>query len=385
MMFDSGRRSLLSGLMAAAGAGLASCATLRRSSSRPQPTPPPGSPSVRPAAAGWPGGLPDLAPFCTPYKYGRRVLEKSGVPGSFDERSVDCPFVFFANGRFQMTYVGFDGIGYQTGLAESDDLVHWRRAGLILGRDPSDPITRYNIALMCILRDDALDSNGALARVGGRYLGAWHAYPSAGYEQGPAVIGLAWSEDLHHWERTAPILTPAGGASWERGGLYKPYLVKSGGTYYLFYNAKTDEKRWHEQIGLATSRDLKTWTRYPGNPILRNGPADAWDARFASDPCVLRRGPWWALYYYGLAADGRARDLLALGRDPLHFTKVPQIMVDVGPPGSIDEDYAHKPSLIFSRGALYHFYCAVGGKWPHDERGISVARSVPWSRRATAD
>ena len=362
-MANPSRRSLLSGLLAAAGAGLVSRAAPAR----------PDSPRQRKPT------LPDLTPFRTPYKYGKRVLEKSGVPGSFDELSVDCPFVFSANGRFHMTYVGFDGTGYQTGLARSDDLIHWQREGLILARDPADPITRYNIALMCILRDDALDSNGGLIKVGGRYLGVWHAYPNSGYEQGPAVIGLAWSDDLHHWQRTQPILRPEDGAAWERGGLYKPYLVRSGGLYYLFYNAKTAEKRWHEQIGVATSADLKTWTRHPGNPILGNGPADAPDARFTSDPCVLRRGPWWAVYYYGLANDGHARDLLALGRDPFHFTKVPQIMVDVGPPDSIDEDYAHKPSVIHSRGALYHFYCCVSGKWPHDTRAITVARSVPFT------
>src|SRR6185437_12908718 len=140
--FDSRRRALLSGLMAAAGAGIASCAASPRGAmpeirSRPQPIPPSGDSLAREAAAGVGAELPDLAPFRTPYKYGKRVLEKSGVPGSFDERSVDCPFVFSANRRFHMTYVGYDGIGYQTGLAESDDLVHWRRSGLILARDPS--------------------------------------------------------------------------------------------------------------------------------------------------------------------------------------------------------------------------------------------------------
>ncbi len=385
-MVDSTRRALLSGLVAATGAGIASCAVSRNAGAqgeaRSQPTPPSGDSPARAAAAGSTAGLaelPDLAPYRTPYKYGKRVLEKSGVSGSFDERSVDCPFVFSANGRFHMTYVGYDGIGYQTGLAESDDLIHWRRAGRILARDPGDPITRYNIALMCILRDDALDSEAPLTKVGGHYLGAWHAYPNPGYEQGPAVIGLAWSDDLHHWRRTDPILRPDRNAAWERGGLYKPYLVKSNGLYYLFYNAKTDEPRWHEQIGLATSPDLKTWTRYPGNPIIRNGPPGAWDSRFASDPCVLRHGSWWALYYYGLADHGHARDLLALGRDPRHFTQAPEIMVNVGPPGSIDEDYAHKPSIIHSRGALYHFYCCVSGHWPHDTRAITVARSLPWT------
>jgi predicted GH43/DUF377 family glycosyl hydrolase len=156
--------------------------------------------------------------------------------------------------------------------------------------------------------------------------------------------------------------------------------VKSGDTYYLFYNAKNNvERGWVEQTGLAMSKDLKTWTRYAGNPILPAGAPDAWDARFASDPAVFRYKRQWVLYYYGLAANGRARDLLALGEDPEHFTKVPQIMIDVGPPGSIDEDYAHKPSVISYRHDLYHFYCAVGGKWPNDVRGISVARSRPWS------
>ncbi len=40
--------------------------------------------------------------------------------------------------------------------------------------------------------------------------------------------------------------------------------------------------------------------------------------------------------------------------------------------------FAHKPCVIFHEGSLYHFYCAVSGKWPHEVRGISVARSSPW-------
>jgi predicted GH43/DUF377 family glycosyl hydrolase len=374
---------LLTALAAATGAGMASCAAPRggvgsADRARPQPTPPSGDSPARAAAAGSTAALPDLAPLRTPYKLQRRILTGSGVPGSFDRLSVDCPFVFEHSGRYYMTYVGFDGIGYQTGLAASADLEHWRRAGLILRRDPGNPVTRYNVALMSILHEDGLHSRGSLIAVDGRYVGAWHAYPRPGYERGPAVIGLAWTDDLHHWELTEPILTPDPAYAWEAGGLYKPYLIRNGDLYYLFYNAKTTERRWHEQIGLATSPDLKTWTRHPGNPIVRNGPPGAWDARFASDPCVLRYGPWWALYYYGLADDGHARDLLALGRDPHHFTKAPEIMVNVGPPGSIDEDYAHKPSLIYSRGALYHFYCCVSGRWPLDTRAITVARSTPW-------
>ena len=386
-MVDLRRRNLLTRLVAASGAGIASRALARRAAmgraameGRPQPIPPSGDSPARAAAAGSTSALPDIAPFRTPYKLERRILTRSGVPGSFDRLSVDCPFVFEHAGRHYMTYVGFDGIGYQTGLAESDDLEHWRRAGLILRRDPKSPITRYNIALMSILHEDGLHSKGSLIKVGGRYVGAWHAYPRPGYEEGPAVIGLAWTDDLHHWELTEPILRPDPAFAWEAGGLYKPYLIKQGNLYYIFYNAKTDSKRdWYEQIGIATSRDLKTWKRYRGNPVIHHGGPSAWDARFASDPCVVRHGDWWGVYYYGLASHGHARDLLALGRDPYHLTKVPEIMLNVGPKGSIDDDYAHKPSIIYGNDALYQFYCCVSGKWPHDDRAISVARSRPWS------
>jgi hypothetical protein len=186
------------------------------------------------------------------------------------------------------------------------------------------------------------------------------------------------------WDVDAPCLRPQDGADWESGGLYKPCLLEVRGTYYLFYNAKTKNLSreqgggWREQTGVATSMDLKTWRRYEGNPIIPNGPAGSRDERFASDPCVLLDGARWVFYYYSFDRTGKARDLLALGNDAFHATKIDEVMIDVGPPGSVDSTFAHKPSVLYDRGALYHFYCAVSGKWPNEVRGISVARSRPW-------
>lgn len=329
-------------------------------------------------------GAVNATPYRTPFKLGKLVLSASGVAGSFDEKSVDDPFVFLHNGQFHMLYIAFDGTGYQTGLAKSHDFLQWERLGCVAHRDPNSKYTRYNVALACLLRDNSLNGSGKLKQVHCRYLGAWNAYPSAGYEEGAAVIGLAWSTDLLHWQLTDPILFPQDGAPWEHGGLYRPNLIEDDGTYYLYYNAKTDTLPasegggWHEQTGVATSRDLKTWTRYTGNPVLRNGGHESWDARFASNPFVVRRGKEWGMYYFGYDWKGKARELFALGAGPYHFTKASEILIDVGAPGTVDETYAHKPCVIFHDGALYHFYCAVSGKWPHEVRGISVARSQPW-------
>jgi predicted GH43/DUF377 family glycosyl hydrolase len=325
-----------------------------------------------------------LEGLTTPHKIGRLVLTASNREGEFDRISVDCPFVFQRKGLFHMTYVAFDGIGYQTGLASSKDLVHWEKRGCILHRDPDSPITKYNIALNWILRENGLHSPGNLTPVDGRYLGVYHAYPNSGYEQGAAVIGLCRSRDLSRWELEGPCLRAEDGAEWERGGLYKPCLVRDGATYYLFYNAKNQAERgWHEQTGVAMSTDLKRWKRYEGNPILRNGPPGSPDSRFASDPCVLKNGRSWALYYFGLDDRGVARDLVATSTDLLQTTKCSEVVIDVGAQGSVDSAYAHKPSLIAHKGDLYHFYCAVSRVNGKEVRGISVARSRPWANGST--
>lgn len=310
----------------------------------------------------------------TPHKLNRLVVPASGKPGTFDERGADVPFVFRHGKSFYMTYVGFDGNGYQTGLASSSNLVDWKKEGLIIRRDPGNPVIRHNAALTWILRENDVFSAGELKKVGERYLGVYHAYPQPGYEEGPAVIGLCWSRDLLNWELEKPCLRAEDGGPWERGGLYKACVVEDAGTYYLFYNAKDRAAKWKEQTGFATSTDLKTWIRCSGNPVIRNGPPGSPDEIFASDPCVLRYRDQWAIFYYGLDGSHVARDLLALTRDFRQVTKCDEVLIDVGPSGSVDSKYAHKPSVVFHEGVLYHFYCAVSQEYG---RGISVATSKP--------
>jgi hypothetical protein len=129
---------------------------------------------------------------------------------------------------------------------------------------------------------------------------------------------------------------------------------------------------------MAFSDDLKIWTRYSGNPVISNGGSGSPDEIFASDPCVLRNGREWVLYYYGFDAKGVARDLAAISPDLFHAEKCSKILIDIGPKGAVDSKYAHKPSVIQCHHDLYHFYCAVSDDSGREVRGISVARSRPW-------
>ncbi|MFZ4397100.1 MAG: hypothetical protein ACOYOU_15910 [Kiritimatiellia bacterium] len=143
-----------------------------------------------------------------------------------------------------MTYIGWDGTGYQTGLASSDNLLNWNKERLLLGRGPKGSATEYNVALTCLLRDHELFGPGTLKRVNGRFVGTYHAYPHPGYEVGPAAIGLCYSDDLQAWDICPPVLFPEPSCAWER---------------------------------------------FSGNPVLRLGAKGDFDDIFASDPCVCAR------------------------------------------------------------------------------------------------
>jgi predicted GH43/DUF377 family glycosyl hydrolase len=299
-----------------------------------------------------------------------QLLRKSGavlVGPEAGELGVDVPYVYEYEGRYRLMFVAFDGEGYRNGVAESSDLLHWRRLpGQVFPWGPVGAWDAVNCAGTWILRENALMGPARLRRVGGRYWMAYHAYPERGYERGPGAIGLASSDDLRTWQRAAaPALRAEEGGSWESGGLYKACLLEDEGIFYLFYNAKEARSPWRESIGVAWSRDLESWQRFPGNPLLTPGQAPPWCSRFVSDPCVLRLADGrWLMAFYGF--DGvRARDGWAVAPHPLGPWHLhPEPWLDVGEPGEIDALYAHKPYLLVRDDCLYHFYCAVGPRRP---------------------
>jgi predicted GH43/DUF377 family glycosyl hydrolase len=180
------------------------------------------------------------------------------------------------------------------------------------------------------------------------------------------------------------VLTASEGEDWERGGLYKSWILEHESVFYLFYNAKNvTEGDWREQTGIARSNDLRTWRRHPANPVVRNGPPGSFDELFASDPCGLRGDEGWYLFYFGVSRDGHARDGVARSADLLEWSQDHVPILDAGAPGAVDDRHAHKPCVIARDGALYHFYCAVGdraagsgtagGVEHYQSRGISYA------------
>jgi hypothetical protein len=109
---------------------------------------------------------PEFDRYPTLYQFGRPVPTGSGTPGAFDEKAVDCPFVFQHDDAFYMTFITYPGEGYEVGpgrigLAWSDDenLYHFYSA--CRPALPGDPAVNVGDEFRCITVATTIPSGGA--------------------------------------------------------------------------------------------------------------------------------------------------------------------------------------------------------------------------------
>lgn len=330
--------------------------------------------------------------YVTPYKLNEPALKPSGIPGTYNSLSVDCPLPFKHQGQTYMIRIGYNGERYQTALsrATNDSLIEWEDIAVVLAKGEKGAWDQVGRAGCSIISNESLFGDHEIEKIDGKYWMFYHAYPGEGYETGPAEVGVAWTEDenLLDWHCCdKPIFSWKDGEDWEKGGLYKCWVIRKGSDFYMFYNAKNvTEGHWHEQIGCAVSNDMFHWKRVKGNPIIRVDEG-RWNSIFASDPVVFydEQRCKWIMFFYGF--DGRhAVDGIAESSDLIHWEKHSDPLLVYGDEGSIDEIHAHKPGILFHNNMLYHFYCACRhtiteeekAKFGGEYRCISVARSAEW-------
>lgn len=303
-----------------------------------------------------------------------------GIPGYEKVEKTDVPTVFQLPGdpRWYMSFIGFDGQGYQSFIAESTDLVQWSKPRLAMGFGEEGAFDHGGVVLGGYLLE-SYEVRGArhLKKHEGRYWSLYGAYPrQGGYELRPGYEGVAVSEDGLTWHRAVdrPILSvfQEDTAPWEKDCIYQPWLVEHEGRYYNFYNAAQGNV---EQSGLAFSENLIDWRRHPDNPIVPVGPKGSFNELFSSDPRVYRDGDHWIMLFFGVG-QGHAHIMAAYSRDLLTWTVDPEPLYRAGGhPKGLDSEHAHKVSLTYNpaNDTLYLFYNAVGAAG----RGIGLLTSRP--------
>jgi predicted GH43/DUF377 family glycosyl hydrolase len=316
----------------------------------------------------------------TPFKYGLIMVPPD------DSKKLDCPSVFRKEGQWFMTYLVYDGRGYETWLAESNDLLNWKSKGRIMSF--SSDTTRWDCnqkAGYTALQDYKWEGSYELERYDNKYWMTYIGGGAKGYEVGALSIGLATTEEnpatVHEWSYLQkPVLTATDREVrwWENRKLYKSTVIwdktkTTGHPFVMFYNANGDsaknnlKTRWYERIGMAVSDNMVDWKRTPSEPLVYHSMG------ITGDPVIRKIGDLFVMFYFGAFWEGRkdAFNRFACSYDLVHWTDWNgKDLISCSEP--YDNLYAHKSFVVKWKGVVYHFYCAVNKK---DQRGIAVATS----------
>lgn len=317
----------------------------------------------------------------TPFKYGLVVTPEN------DKKKIDCPSVFRKGNAWFMTYIQFDGRGYETWIAKSNDLLHWKTLGRIMSFSDTTDWDNNQKAGYISLQNTKWGGNYQLEKFQNKYWMSYIGGKDYGYEAGPLAIGIANTTTnpakLHEWNRLSkPVLTAtdADVRWWENRKLYKSTIIRDkskslGSEFIMYYNANGDSSgnkpkwRWFERIGMAVSDDMVTWKRYHADPVMEHGQG------ITGDPVLQKINDVWVMFYFGAFWTGREKETFnrfACSYDLVNWTDWKGDDL-IKPSEEYDAKYAHKSYVVKWKGVVYHFYCAVDKK---DHRGIAVATSV---------
>jgi len=316
----------------------------------------------------------------TPYKYGL-VL----VPDN-DTKKIDCPTVFRKGSKWFMTYLVFDGRGYETWLAESNDLLKWTPKGRLLSFSDTTQWDGNQKAGYPALQDYTWGGSYALQSYKGKYWMSYFGGADKGYEAGLLSLGIAYTpkapQQAHEWKRLPqPILTSNESDTrwWENKKQFKSTVIwdkqqTTGYPFVMYYNANGDsavnnlKTRWFERIGMAVSNDMVHWKRFGTEPVMHH------PVGITGDAVIQKINDLWVMFYFGAFWTGRkdAFNRFACSYDLVHWTDWSgDDLINSTQP--YDDRFAHKSFVVKHKGVVYHFYCAVNKK---DQRGIAVATSV---------
>lgn len=191
--------------------------------------------------------------------------------------------------------------------------------------------------------------------------GITHAEPANPEDEDNFAHAQAASLMQSQWAKQ-PFALSVALDPWKETHLWAPCIVKNKDLYYMFYCAGgADHAKY--RIHLATSKDLKIWTRHPNNPMVTDG----FDAR---DPYVLKVGGQWVMYYTATSEPGGGNHIVACrtSKDLVSWGERSTVYTDrsKGTSGGPTES-----PFVVRRGDWYYLFIGPRGGY----RGTDVFRS----------
>jgi predicted GH43/DUF377 family glycosyl hydrolase len=175
-------------------------------------------------------------------KYSDNPILKGDTSPSGWDQSVVYPVVIFDGTKYWMWYSGMKESTSRTGLAVSNDGIHWEKSAFnpILNPGTSGTWDEYSASCAAVCKVDSL----------------WYMiYVSSGsgaYTK--ASLGFAVSNDGINWNKynSNPIMTPSSSISWENANLGRGTVLFKDNKFHFWYCAQNSSNGYW-QSGYATS------------------------------------------------------------------------------------------------------------------------------------
>lgn len=203
---------------------------------------------------------------------------------------VEDPRLAQIGDTYYLTYTGYNKKDAQLCLAESKDLIHWKRLGVILPAYQG----KWN---------RAWTKSGAIVseKINGKYWMYWLGTAADKTDQ----MGLSSSTDLTHWqeETDAPVLSRRPGKFDSRVVEPGPPPILTPQGIVLIYNGADDNLVYRTGIAVFDRRDPRKVLYRSEEPLF--APEREWE-KIGQVPNVVfvegmaRKGNDW-LFYYGAA------------------------------------------------------------------------------------
>jgi len=293
-----------------------------------------------------------------------------GPAGAWDDGVIEAADAIRDAATYYFFYHGTGaGKGYRLGVATSaHPLGPFRKHGdrPILDLGPPGTWDDRNVACAMILREGP-----------GKYW-MWYSATGASPRHAKWSIGLASAaHPLGPWKKHEgnPILNDFG---------YVGGVVKVKGNYFLYtaYPIGSTGPDYSPMALAVADSPTGPWTRWPGNPVLKEGPKGDWDHGGFSEAEVFYAGGAFHLFYGGATIDPvriRTRESIgyAFSADGYHFAKHPGNPVarrEASPnAAAFAEVHAiHEPPFIY----LYHTLRYLAPRTPADEKKFPTVENL---------
>jgi predicted GH43/DUF377 family glycosyl hydrolase len=264
--------------------------------------------------------------------------------------------VFYHDGQFHMFRNGFNGwpASVQIGYLTSEDGITWEE----VTEDPvltTDEVPYAGVAAL---------ASSALVEDDGTWALYFYTWESRSGGNSRAAIGRATASDpLGPWTPDPePILLPGSEGEWDEQHVSTPRVIRTEDDYVMYYSGYDSQGMSSSMIGMATSEDGITWTKYDDPdttevPFAESDPVLVSEEQntFVHQPNVqITPDGWVMVYRTATGRGGGMRLYYARSDDGIHWEPATEEPVWI--PGAIRNSRGFWFTALVYHDQTYYLY-----------------------------